>query len=172
MNVEAEQTQNEIMTVQKVTRRFGSGATEVVAVQDVSLTVASGEVVLIMGPSGSGKTTLLSMLGGLLKPSTGTIQIGRDEISALDERRLPEVRLKRIGFIFQDFNLLSALSSLDNVAIVAQLGACPGRKASSEPRGCWSSWGWTIASISCRKSCPAERSSGWLLLELWSTSRI
>jgi len=75
-----------------------------------------------MGPSGSGKTTLLTMLGGLLKPSNGKIQIGQDEISALDERRLPEVRLKRIGFIFQDFNLLSALSTLDNVAIVAQLG--------------------------------------------------
>jgi len=122
MNIQAERTQDAIMTVQDVTRRFGSGMTEVVAVQDVSLTVASGEVVLIMGPSGSGKTTLLSMLGGLLKPSTGTIQIGQDEISTLDERCLPEVRLKRIGFIFQDFNLLSALSTLDNVAIVAQLG--------------------------------------------------
>jgi putative ABC transport system ATP-binding protein len=110
-----------IMRVQNVTRRFGSGSAEVVAVRDLSLTVAPGEVVLIMGPSGSGKTTLLSMLGGLLKPSSGRIQIGSDEISAMDERRLPEVRLRRIGFIFQDFNLLSALSCLDNVAIVAQL---------------------------------------------------
>jgi putative ABC transport system ATP-binding protein len=110
-----------ILRVQNVTRRFGSGATEVVAVKDISLTVAPGEVVLIMGPSGSGKTTLLSMLGGLLKPSQGRIQIGADDLTALDERRLPQVRLRRIGFIFQDFNLLSALSSLDNVALVAQL---------------------------------------------------
>jgi putative ABC transport system ATP-binding protein len=83
--------------------------------------VAPGEIVLIMGPSGSGKTTLLSMLGGLLKPSSGRIIIGEDELTRLDERKLPGVRLRRIGFIFQDFNLLSALSCLDNVAIVAQL---------------------------------------------------
>jgi ABC-type glutathione transport system ATPase component len=75
-----------------VTRRFGSGATEVVAVHDVSLTMKAGEVVLIMGPSGSGKTTLLSMLGGLLKPSNGRIQIGTDDLTQLDERRLPNVR--------------------------------------------------------------------------------
>jgi putative ABC transport system ATP-binding protein len=61
------------------------------------------------------------MLGGLLKPSTGQIQIGQDNLTQMTERRLPEVRLRRIGFIFQDFNLLSALSVLDNVALVAQL---------------------------------------------------
>lgn len=110
-----------IMRVENVTRRFGSGATEVVAVNGISLNVTPGEVVLIMGPSGSGKTTLLSMLGGLLKPSEGRIQIGADDLTRLGERSLPAVRLRRIGFIFQDFNLLSALSALDNVALVGQL---------------------------------------------------
>ncbi|HXV43513.1 MAG TPA: ATP-binding cassette domain-containing protein [Anaerolineae bacterium] len=123
-----------IMHVQNITRRFGSGSTEVVAVHDISLSIVPGEVVLIMGPSGSGKTTLLSMLGGLLKPSSGRIQIGSDEISAMDERRLPEVRLRRIGFIFQDFNLLSALSSLDNIAIVAQLAGLPPSQARQRAR--------------------------------------
>ena len=65
-----------ILSVEHVTRRFGAGATEVVAVHDISLAVSPGEVILIMGPSGSGKSTLLSMLGGLLKPSSGTIRIG------------------------------------------------------------------------------------------------
>jgi putative ABC transport system ATP-binding protein len=110
-----------IMQVEHVTRRFGSGGTEVIAVRDISLEVTTGEVILIMGPSGSGKTTLLSMLGGLLQPSDGRIRIGDDELTELDESRLPDVRLQHIGFIFQDFNLLSALTCLDNVALVAQL---------------------------------------------------
>lgn len=110
-----------ILSVEHVTRRFGSGATEVVAVHDISLAVAPGEVILIMGPSGSGKSTLLSMLGGLLKPSSGTIRIGESELTHLSERELPSVRLRHLGFIFQDFNLLSALSSLDNVVLVGQL---------------------------------------------------
>lgn len=111
-----------VLSIENVTRRFGSGATEVVAVRNVSLNVAAGEVVLIMGPSGSGKSTLLIMVGGLLKPSSGRIRIGGDELTQLNERQLPAVRLRRIGFIFQDFNLLSALTSLDNVALVGQLG--------------------------------------------------
>lgn len=123
---------NPIMQVENVTRRFGGGATEVVAVHDVSLTILVGEVVLIMGPSGSGKTTLLSMLGGLLKPSNGRIKIGSDELTALDERHLPDVRLRHIGFIFQDFNLLSALSCLDNVALVGQLKGLTRKEARQE----------------------------------------
>ena len=80
-----------IMQVENVTRRFGSGATEVVAVHDVSLTMMPGEVVLIMGPSGSGKTTLLSMLGGLLKPSDGRIQIGDDDLKGFFALLLPNM---------------------------------------------------------------------------------
>lgn len=109
------------LEISHVTKRYGSGTTEVVAVQDVSLSVAPGEIVLIMGPSGSGKTTLLSMLGALLKPSEGEIQLNGDVISNMKENRLPDIRLRQFGFIFQDFNLLSALSALENVAIVAEL---------------------------------------------------
>lgn len=109
------------LTVDQISKRYGSGSTEVVAVRDISLSVAPGEIVLIMGPSGSGKTTLLSMLGALLKPSEGEIRLNGDAISSLDERRLPTIRLHKFGFIFQDFNLLSALTALENVAIVAEL---------------------------------------------------
>ncbi|HEX9075356.1 MAG TPA: ABC transporter ATP-binding protein [Anaerolineae bacterium] len=109
------------LQVTHVTKRYGAGATQVAAVRDVSLAVAPGEIVLIMGPSGSGKTTLLSMLGALLKPTAGTIQLNGTLISALAENRLPDIRLRQFGFIFQDFNLLTALTALENVAIVAEL---------------------------------------------------
>ena len=109
------------LEVEHLTKRFGAGATEVVAVRDVSLSVAPGEVVLVMGPSGSGKTTLLLMLGGLLRPNGGAILLDRLDITKLGERRLPAVRLRQVGFVFQDFNLLSALTVLENVAVVATL---------------------------------------------------
>lgn len=107
--------------VSHVTKRFGAGETEVVAVRDVSFDVAPGEVVLIMGPSGSGKTTLLMMIGALLKTTEGTIALDDVELTSLSEGRLPDVRLRNFGFIFQDFNLLSALSVQDNVAFAAEL---------------------------------------------------
>jgi len=119
------------LTVKHVTKRYGSGATEVTAVRDVSLAVAPGEVVLIMGPSGSGKTTLLLMLGALLKPSEGTIALNDVVVSALPEKDLPDMRLHQFGFVFQDFNLLSALTVLENVAIIAELAGI-GRPAARD----------------------------------------
>ena len=112
-----------------LSKRFGTGETAVLAVRDVSLAVAPGEIVLIMGPSGSGKSTLLSMLGALLRPSEGTICLGGVDLAAVPESRLPDVRLRQFGFVFQDFNLLSALSALDNVALVAELAGAPRRLA-------------------------------------------
>jgi putative ABC transport system ATP-binding protein len=110
-----------ILKIKNVTKRYGSGSTEVIAVRNVSLSVMPGEIILIMGPSGSGKTTLLSMLGALLKPSEGEIQLNGQTINTLAENQLPDIRLRKFGFIFQDFNLLSALNVLENVALVAEL---------------------------------------------------
>jgi putative ABC transport system ATP-binding protein len=117
------------LDVRNASKRFGDGDTAITAVRGVSLAVEPGEVVLIMGPSGSGKTTLLSMMGALLKPTEGSIHLDGTEISVLSESRLPDIRLRQFGFIFQDFNLLSALTVLENLAIVAELAGLKGRAA-------------------------------------------
>lgn len=123
-----------ILEVIKVSKRYGAGATEVTAVREVSLSVEAGEITLVMGPSGSGKTTLLLLLGALLKPTEGQIRLNGVELTALSENRLPDIRLRQIGFIFQDFNLLSALSVLENVALVAQLSGLRKEEARHKAR--------------------------------------
>lgn len=112
-----------VLEATRITKSFGSGPTRVVAVDRVSLAVRAGEIVLVMGPSGSGKTTLLSMIGGLLRPTNGSIRIGRSEITALPEREVARVRATHVGFIFQGFNLLDALTVEENVLLPAQLTA-------------------------------------------------
>jgi putative ABC transport system ATP-binding protein len=123
------------LDVQHVSKVYGQGETQVRAVQDVSLTVAPGEIVLIMGPSGSGKTTLLSMLGALLRPTGGQITLNGEDLTDAGEGRLPGIRLRHFGFVFQDFNLLSALSALENVAIVAQLAGLRNGAARTKAAG-------------------------------------
>lgn len=115
-------------------KAFGAGRTQVLAVRDVSLSLQAGEIILIMGPSGSGKTTLLSMLGALLRPTSGEIRLNGVVISSLKENQLPAIRLRKFGFIFQDFNLLSALTALENVALVARLAGFPSRAARERAR--------------------------------------
>jgi putative ABC transport system ATP-binding protein len=110
-----------ILSAKHLSKHFGSGHTEVRAVDDVSLDILSGEIVMIMGPSGSGKTTLLSMLGGLLRPSDGSVEIDGINITELKESQLPKIRALKIGFIFQAFNLLEALNVEENILFPAQL---------------------------------------------------
>ncbi|MFG1627887.1 ABC transporter ATP-binding protein [Kribbella sp. NPDC049227] len=94
---------------------------ESVALDGVSLEVHSGEAVAVMGPSGSGKSTLLSMVAGLDRPTSGTVTVHGEDLGALNEKGLALYRRRRIGMIFQFFNLLDDLSALDNVALAAQL---------------------------------------------------
>jgi len=113
-------------------KTFGSGRTEVRAVDGVSIKVMPGELVVIMGPSGSGKTTLVSMLGALLRPNGGKIEVGGVDITSQGEAGLSKLRAHKIGFIFQSFNLLEALSVLDNVLFPAHLA--PGGIRAARPR--------------------------------------
>lgn len=122
---------NSALNVHQLSKTFGEGEIAVHAVRNIDLTVEPGEVVLIMGPSGSGKTTLLLMLGAMLRPTAGSILIDGIDLATTPERRLPALRANHLGFIFQDFNLLSALTALENVELACNLAGTVGREASN-----------------------------------------
>jgi putative ABC transport system ATP-binding protein len=117
------------LSVRNLTKTYGHGDLAVMAVRDVDLDIEAGEVVLIMGPSGSGKTTLLLMLGAMLRPTAGTITVAGVDLATAPERNLPPLRAEHFGFVFQDFNLLSALSALENVELACNLAGVHGHIA-------------------------------------------
>jgi putative ABC transport system ATP-binding protein len=108
---------------------FGAGRTAVRAVDGVDLSADAGEITLVMGPSGSGKTTLLTMLGGLLHPTEGRIEIGGTEVTALGTRELARFRRETVGFVFQTFSLLDTLTAQENVEIALNVAGVSGRDA-------------------------------------------
>jgi putative ABC transport system ATP-binding protein len=108
---------------------YGRGAGSVHALSGVDMTVRTGEVVMLMGPSGSGKTTLLSVIGCILSATSGSIRIAGEEVASLPESKLPPIRLKNFGFVFQSINLFPALTARENVAIALNLRGCRGRAA-------------------------------------------
>ena len=118
------------VTVRDVTKTYAQGEAAMRALDGVDLDVTRGELVLLMGPSGSGKTTLLSVMGCILRPTSGTVSILGTDVSRLHERDLPRVRLEHIGFVFQGFNLFPTLTAEANVALALDLKGVPRRDAS------------------------------------------
>ena len=118
-----------LLEVHELTRVFGAGRAAVRAVDNIELTVRRGELVLVMGPSGSGKTTLLTLIGGLLRPTSGTVRVDGLEITSLKERQLTKFRRHYLGFIFQSFNLLDSLNARENVEVALNFAGVGGRKA-------------------------------------------
>jgi putative ABC transport system ATP-binding protein len=107
--------------VRDLTKTYGAGNTAYQALRGVDFTASPSEFVMLSGPSGSGKTTLLSVLGCVLAPTTGKVTLLGKDISHAKEKDLPRLRLSYIGFVFQSHNLIEALSSQDNVALLLQL---------------------------------------------------
>jgi putative ABC transport system ATP-binding protein len=107
------------LRVEGVTKVYGSGERAVTALEDVCLEARAGEVVLVMGPSGSGKTTLLTIAGALLRPTRGTVWLCGANVTQMSETRLAFVRRQNVGFVYQSFNLLEALTAFENVQLVA-----------------------------------------------------
>jgi putative ABC transport system ATP-binding protein len=108
-----------------VTRRYGSGEAAVDALRGVTIDVPRGQFAAIMGPSGSGKSTLMHVLAGLDQPTSGTVHIAGEDITAMGDAQLTKLRRAHIGFVFQAFNLLPTLSAQENILLPLQLA---GRK--------------------------------------------
>jgi len=106
-----------IVETDNLVKELGSGAGRVVAVKGVSLSIRSGELTLLMGPSGSGKTTLLSIIGCILAPTSGTVQIAGESTAGMNAEQLADLRRRHIGFVFQSYNLFPTLTALENVRI-------------------------------------------------------
>jgi putative ABC transport system ATP-binding protein len=100
-----------------VTKWFGEGDAKTMAVKEVNLEALFGEIVFIVGPSGSGKTTLLSILSGILRPNSGKVLVEGVDIWGLDSDHLADLRLAKIGFVFQDYHLFPRLTTAENAAI-------------------------------------------------------
>jgi putative ABC transport system ATP-binding protein len=117
------------ISIRGVHKTYGGGIAAVRALAGVDFDVFPGESVMLMGPSGSGKTTLLSIMGCILRPTSGSVHIRGREVSVLKERQLPRVRLRHVGFVFQGFNLFRALTAEENVALTLELDGINPREA-------------------------------------------
>jgi putative ABC transport system ATP-binding protein len=123
-----------MLTVKNLTKSFTDASGVVTALKDVSLTVKTGEFASIIGKSGSGKSTLLSMLGALDIPTSGSIEVDGVDIAKLSASQQTAYRAKKIGFVFQYYNLIPNLTALENVTLALEFGGMPAskRKARAE----------------------------------------
>ena len=122
-------SENIILQTRNLKKYYGKGETQVHALDGVNLEIESGKFVAIIGTSGSGKSTLLNMLGGLDTPTSGTVTIGNTELSGLKEEQLTVFRRRRIGFIFQNYNLIPTLNVWENIVFpIAMDGQKPDKK--------------------------------------------
>jgi putative ABC transport system ATP-binding protein len=139
-----------------VTKEFGDGDTRLRVLHDIHVEVATSELTLLVGPSGCGKTTLISIIAGLLDPTEGDVELFGVRQSELRGRRLVDFRAANVGFVFQQYNLLPALTAAENVAVPLLIQRWPRRKAIEQANE-------TLASVGLadkRRSLPSQLSGG------------
>jgi putative ABC transport system ATP-binding protein len=126
-NIEEEKM--ELVRTENLSKIYGLGATAVTALDKVNLGVESGELMAVMGPSGCGKSTLLHLMGGLDRPTEGGVRIDGKRLSDLSDNEVTEIRRRRMGFVFQFYNLIPVLTALENAALPLLLDGLPKAKA-------------------------------------------
>ncbi|MBK7475409.1 MAG: ABC transporter ATP-binding protein [Haliscomenobacter sp.] len=145
-----------IAKLEQVNKVYQTGEEEIVALQPTTMAIHPGEFLLIIGPSGSGKTTLLSLLGCVLYPTSGRLWVDGQEVNRLRENQLARLRLNTIGFVFQNFNLLSPLTAEDNVLMPLRLQNVSRREARQRTQAALEMVGMT----SHRNFLPKQLSGG------------
>ena len=145
-----------MLIMDKVSRIHGTGQNTVHALTRVSLEVGPGELVAVMGPSGSGKSTLLNLAGALDQPTAGRVLIDGVEVSGLSAQALAVVRRRKVGFVFQDFNLIPSLTAMENVAIPLELDGVRAKRAAEQARSALS----TVGLDNVAERFPDELSGG------------
>ncbi len=118
-----------LLEMHRVTKVYGEGASQVLAVRDIDLSVAAGDLLAVMGPSGSGKSTLLTIAGSLEDPTSGEVVIDGQLLSGMSRNDKARLRRRSVGYVFQDFNLLPGLTALENVSLPLELDGVRARRA-------------------------------------------
>ena len=113
------------ISIKNITKKYGTGASELKALDNVSLDIEKGEICVILGPSGSGKSTLLNMIGGLDRVDHGTIEIEGQDITSYNKKKMTEYRRNKLGMVFQAYNLIPELNVVENVRVVKDIAEDP-----------------------------------------------
>lgn len=123
-----------MVVTENLTKVYGKGETAVTALKGVNLTIGQGEFVAVMGPSGCGKSTLLYLIGGLDRPTEGKVVLDGQELSTLNDNQVTQIRRRKMGFVFQFYNLIPVLSALENAALPMVLDGVPVAQANERAR--------------------------------------